>query len=71
MTGVGASSSRKRKPVHEVEEAIAKAMESGRAGLAEDAGEDTRIALFVKGRCRKQQRALRRARCTRRFLSGA
>lgn len=33
----------------ELDEAIEKAMESGRAGLAEDADEDTRIAFFVKG----------------------
>jgi hypothetical protein len=57
-----ASSSRKRKsvgsvesgesigvPVDELDEAIAKAMESGRAGLDENAGEDTRIAFFVRG----------------------
>jgi hypothetical protein len=62
---VGSSGSRKRKsgesvgsvesgesigvPVDELDEAIAKAMESGRAGLAEDADEDTRIAFFLKG----------------------
>jgi hypothetical protein len=33
----------------ELDEAIEKAMESGRAGLAEDADEDTRIAFFLKG----------------------
>jgi hypothetical protein len=33
----------------ELDEAIEKAMESGRAGLDENAGEDTRIAFFVKG----------------------
>jgi hypothetical protein len=37
------------KPVDELDEAIEKAMESGRAGLAEDADEDTRIAFFLKG----------------------
>jgi hypothetical protein len=60
--GVGARA-RKRKSIESVEsgaakpvddeleldEAIEKAMESGRAGLAEDADEDTRIAFFLKG----------------------
>ncbi len=65
MASVSASVGRKRKsgdsgesmesvesigvPVDEFDEAIAKAMESGRAGLAEDADEDTRIAFFLKG----------------------
>jgi hypothetical protein len=65
MASVSAGVSRKRKsgdsgesmesvesigvPVDEFDEAIEKAMESGRAGLDENAGEDTRIAFFVRG----------------------
>jgi hypothetical protein len=40
---------RRCKPVDEFDEAIAKAMESGDAGLDENADEDTRIAFFLKG----------------------
>ena len=32
-----------------IDEAVAKAMETGRAGLDENEGDDTRIALFLKG----------------------
>ena len=58
---MSASSGRKRKSIESVESgaakpvddelegAIARAMESGRAGLAEDADDATRVAFFVRG----------------------